>query len=320
MPKKGAMGSVFPQRIPYQYKIIMHVEAFHRVLKHVYLKGKVNKRLDKCIEILVKLARDKGFERLVKLEKEKISERINQIRVRHQASLRMPLSLVTEMEEYLKWEVHSADGKNIYHISQLNKLCPYSCSVICADCHICIHMYSCNCPDSLIRATICKHVHLLMRFISSTGNTSIVSGEVSQQDIMEETEMLQRVQDVTQMGQLTIYREGIQNQLIALAGYLNTITDMSTLHDVKAFITSALNLIKARQNSSVMTLPVPKHQPPNKRIPIQRPFFSTKRKRNRANIRLAKPTIEEKVDICKALLNGTLNQECPPIKQSTYCK
>ena len=159
-----------------------------------------------------------------------------------------------------------------------------------------------------------------MRFISSTGNISLVSGEVSQQDIMEETEMLQRVQDVTQMGQLTIYREGIQNQLIALAGYLNTITDMSTLHDVKAFITSALNLIKARQNSSVMTLPVPKHQPPNKRIPIQRPFFSTKRKRNRANIRLAKPTIEEKVDICKALLSGTLNQECPPIKQSTYCK
>ena len=59
------MGSVFPQR-----------EAFHRVLKHVYLKGKVNKRLDKCIGILMKLARDKGFERLVKLEKGKICERI----------------------------------------------------------------------------------------------------------------------------------------------------------------------------------------------------------------------------------------------------
>ena len=67
----------------------MYVEAFHRVLKHAYLKGKVNKRLDKCIGILMKLARDKGFERLVKLEKRKISERTNQIRVRHQASLRI---------------------------------------------------------------------------------------------------------------------------------------------------------------------------------------------------------------------------------------
>ena len=46
----------------------MYVEAFHRVLKHVYMKGRVNKRLDKCIHVLLKLARDKGFERLVKLE------------------------------------------------------------------------------------------------------------------------------------------------------------------------------------------------------------------------------------------------------------
>ena len=59
----------------------MYVEAFHRVLKYVYLKGKVNKRLDNCIGILLKLARDKGFERIAKMEKGKISERITQIRV-----------------------------------------------------------------------------------------------------------------------------------------------------------------------------------------------------------------------------------------------
>lgn len=33
----------------------MYVEAFHRVLKYVYLKGKVNKRLDKCLGILLNL-------------------------------------------------------------------------------------------------------------------------------------------------------------------------------------------------------------------------------------------------------------------------
>ena len=62
----------------------MYVEAFHRVLKCIYLKGKVNKRLDKSIGILMKSARDKGFERLVKLEKGKNSERIHQIKVWHQ--------------------------------------------------------------------------------------------------------------------------------------------------------------------------------------------------------------------------------------------
>ena len=39
----------------------MYVEAFHKVLKYVYMKGRVNKRLDKCIFVLLKLARDKGL-------------------------------------------------------------------------------------------------------------------------------------------------------------------------------------------------------------------------------------------------------------------
>ena len=36
----------------------MFVVAFHMVLKYVYMKGKVNKRMDKCIFVLLKLTRD----------------------------------------------------------------------------------------------------------------------------------------------------------------------------------------------------------------------------------------------------------------------
>ena len=57
----------------------MYVEAFHRVLKYVYMKGQINKRLDKSLHLLMKLARDKGFERLVKIEKGKNTDRINLI-------------------------------------------------------------------------------------------------------------------------------------------------------------------------------------------------------------------------------------------------
>ena len=49
----------------------MYAEAFHHVLKYLYLKGTTNKRVDKCVHVLMRLARDKGFERLVKLEKGK---------------------------------------------------------------------------------------------------------------------------------------------------------------------------------------------------------------------------------------------------------
>lgn len=34
----------------------MYVEAFHRVLKHVYMKGTVNKRVDTCITTLLRFA------------------------------------------------------------------------------------------------------------------------------------------------------------------------------------------------------------------------------------------------------------------------
>ena len=81
------------------------------VLKYIYLKGRVNKRLDKCVETLLKLARDKGFERLVKMEKGKNSERVVQIRARHQTSLKMPLSLVNDSEEFNTWTVGSSDEK-----------------------------------------------------------------------------------------------------------------------------------------------------------------------------------------------------------------
>ena len=50
----------------------MYVEAFHRVLKYVYMKGKVNKRLDNCIYVLLKLAieiRDLSASQKMKREK-----------------------------------------------------------------------------------------------------------------------------------------------------------------------------------------------------------------------------------------------------------
>ena len=49
----------------------MYVEAFQHVL-NIYLKGKVNKQVDRCIHVLLEFARDKAFERLVKLKKGKL--------------------------------------------------------------------------------------------------------------------------------------------------------------------------------------------------------------------------------------------------------
>ena len=100
----------------------MYVEAFHRVLKYVYLKGRVNKRVDKCVHVLLKLARDKGFERLVKMEKGKNTERINMIRIRHQSSLSLPLSAVHATYQKDTWKVMSSEADKTYTVTQLHQM------------------------------------------------------------------------------------------------------------------------------------------------------------------------------------------------------
>ena len=47
----------------------MYLEGFHRTLKYIYMKGKINKRVDTCVHTLLNTAHNKAFERLIKLEK-----------------------------------------------------------------------------------------------------------------------------------------------------------------------------------------------------------------------------------------------------------
>ena len=107
----------------------MYVEAFHRVLKYVYLKGRVNKRLDRFIYILLKLARDKGFERLVKFEKGKHTERLRIIGARHKSSIKLSFSQVTATDKPSVWNVTSLDGKNNYNVTLECTTCSYQCAI-----------------------------------------------------------------------------------------------------------------------------------------------------------------------------------------------
>ena len=297
----------------------MYVEAFHRVLKYVYLKGKINKRLDKCVGILLKLARDKGFQRLHKLEKGKNTARIQQIMESHKVSLKMDPEKVKPTEEYLTWGVVSSDKTNTYHVTQINQHCSPTCSLRCEDCGICIHTFACNCPDALIRANICKHIHLVARFVNRFGRKAATSVDLERgrEKYIEwqEADLLDSLPHTTQQTCPQTYKEGIQQTLSTIAGSLNNINDIDLLKDVKSLLNSAWNIIKARKNH--VSLPVPnKKDPPNKKISTQRSFFSTKKKRNPPTVRLAKPTQKEKSDVISFLI-GQKATLCP-LKHSIF--
>ena len=59
-----------------------------------------------------------------------------------------------------KWKVNSQNVQHTHYVvEKLEESC--DCKVICHDCQICPHAYTCTCLDATLHATICKHVHLV---------------------------------------------------------------------------------------------------------------------------------------------------------------
>ena len=73
----------------------MYCEAFHKTFKYKYLKGKVNRRVDKCLVNLVKHSRNQVFSRLIKMTKGRNTLRLQKIHRSHLASEKLPYHNVT---------------------------------------------------------------------------------------------------------------------------------------------------------------------------------------------------------------------------------
>ena len=113
----------------------MYVEVFHHVLKYIYMKGRVNKRVYKCVDMVKKIARDKAFDRLIKLQKGKFTHKFSSIKTRHRASLNLPLNLATENGQDDR-TAHSSSTSDQYHVTQLTSQCSKQHCLQCHDCNI----------------------------------------------------------------------------------------------------------------------------------------------------------------------------------------
>ena len=136
----------------------MLLESFHKVLKTIYLDHKQNRRVDALLVTLIKVTRDKAFE-LFELEMGKSSHRICEINRRHNELQLLDASSITQVEE-TKWIIASQNSPGIiYTVQKLLNNC--ECQIRCKECTICPHYYSCTCLDSILHATVCKHIHLV---------------------------------------------------------------------------------------------------------------------------------------------------------------
>ena len=115
VPKKDQWAYCYRRGL--QINTNMYDEAFHRVFKRNYLKGKVNKRVDACLVNLLQYACDMGFDRLIKITKGKLTYHMNMICERHKQNLLLPVESVQRIGEG-KWKVLSENGKTFYEVSE----------------------------------------------------------------------------------------------------------------------------------------------------------------------------------------------------------
>ncbi|KAF7271807.1 hypothetical protein GWI33_015353 [Rhynchophorus ferrugineus] len=156
----------------------MHIEQMHRSIKYLFLDGKHTKRLDKAITAITKFCRDKLLEQLVIMNKGRLCSKISSIRTRHKISESLNFEDIVSVGG--GWQVVSTSTE--YYIHEENNAC--KCNLMCSNCGICLHRYSCSCLDSTIKWNMCKHIHLLGRYLK----TFSADGEHVNTDILHEPE------------------------------------------------------------------------------------------------------------------------------------
>lgn len=287
----------------------MYVEAFHRTFKHNYLKGKFNKRVDTCLLNLLKFIRDKAYERTIKLTKGKLTLRIQEIQRRHMAAAKLNANNVVTKEKG-KWEVKSEDEKRVYTVQKVNDICPEShCSLKCHSCaNTCLHTFSYTCIDSLLRGTVCKHVHqvsmLMAKMENKTGDhevsfPSLIKDEDLQADNSNELSVLveEIKQSTTTHSCKAVLKSRLKTKLLQLINDVEHCSDYQALCELDKGLSAKQFLFQSMLKQPVPErIPLKENGPANKNLDRQRRFFfSTRRKRKRQeNVRYSKPTQEEK--------------------------
>ena len=111
-------------------------------------------------------------------------------------------------------------------------------------------------------------------------------------------------------------RQHIFNKIQTITTLVEQCTDKQTLQTINTQLGTTIGLIKCYLEQTKPVLPPKRqHEPVNKTIAPQRPFFSTRKRQKTPSIRLAKPKNTEKEEIEKKLNNDT---RLYMAKKSTY--
>lgn len=154
----------------------MALESINNLLKTNYLKRKANISIDRLLEEIENLVDGKMWQRILKMERPHSNTYQDRqvIKAHKQAEMMRANKIDVEEVGFGEFKVKSSISDNFYKINY-NELCETECRTsYCNICKVCIHRYTCDCPEYAIKTTICKHIHLVCLYEHRTGSDSVL--------------------------------------------------------------------------------------------------------------------------------------------------
>ena len=164
----------------------------------------------------------------------------------------------------------------------------------------------CNCPDSLILHTICKHIHLVQRAVSVKKENDTHFNGSDSPDIQDDNYNNDEIECLTGFAQMPNIAdvgsicERVQGRVSDLIAAVERSINSADLLQLEKSLNSAHSLFLATEENGTApkSLSPPTNAPSNKIMEKQPRFFSTKRKHNRVrSVRFVRPSRQEKEDI-----------------------
>ncbi|XP_055935218.1 uncharacterized protein LOC129965398 [Argiope bruennichi] len=235
----------------------MHIENFHRSLKHIYLEGKKTKRVDKVIFELIRLVNDKNFDYYIKTQKGKITKKATQNFKRHRddKNLQATFEQIKENE----WKVIS--GKNVYNVIKVHS-CNDTCIIACRNCILCMKSYICTCHDYMISNFLCIHIHYIS--INSSQNNNFCSPLNKNSSTISVINSESKI--ITEVGPSQLECNKVTMGIVY--NKLNSLTTMDDVvsHQIKNHLIAIKHLLGVNSEYSFPCHPKIASEPSNKKI------------------------------------------------------